>query len=970
MIGSEFEEEEDDFRQKVHDALKAVKCILELHRNPQLAQDVDHQYGDKYRLVEQMTNTALIGQLNVLSYFGLTAEVLKSIDKSKPTTLRFQASESHKFLKEETVDVPTLWTYKQDEENTSSESSDLHDVTKSIVEQLVHHVPQKHWKVDVTWEISIYSGPDVDDRKILKSRTSSMILIVESEKTVFLQDHEQQCNPLEFSLSWLMEHIDNERMISNFCIDRQAPSTKTPNRNKEVESAQSMMYELQYWMMNIRDYFTNRIQKMIDESISAVPEPTLASLSCDNIFIPVQPLFETSKATSEKLETQSKSIVSLVSVTTEDENISQTTSVSPLLSTNDMHRFLNEQIRCIDDHITSLQTIFPSPASTTIISITEATFVLLSLHSERLGETFGSAVRYVESMLRNQLVTAVGKSLQATDIDPFLRYHNARLLNYAPKAFCYAIRQAGHDPCGLLSIESMESDGKKEPIQTFSREIESSDSIKLQLNSATIIELTGRKYLHGWIRNRFGDDQKSYELIARARQFSSFLLVVGTIAGSDNLDPKDAIIIRNKDELLIPLLLYEIPTSKEFKDAIQSLSPEQQRFAKSFRSMQLGSSVMGICVIQIQPQLEALLGLPHDALLKEMKLKQELMELFIEYQIPSDLLSYDGMVACPSMKEMVDNVRGHAAAVYDVIRGDEEKSTRIFEPSNEWDDDLLWLNTQWLRPGHYRSGPDREYDCSRDKPEDALSWLRRSCVPVLPDDDRSGPDSEYGGVRCVPRDGRPVSPDDNLSFSDVFSSLLNLGSYVPLQEFDNFRSTPLDISLQSTPDRTKPSIGSNIKMSHNDGKLDFTMIPKILDSEIERHCGGATLRSTTVKLGDDWQQLRQENILTKPNKTILQSDDLKKMERNKALDLLDALSRSGSLQISHSEIHVIVTVTHSFERDVIDTIVQDNINPIEKLEMSSLIVGSTIYGIPAWRLVRTERDLRRLETFYPTLVMK
>ena len=101
------------------------------------------------------------------------------------------------------------------------------------------------------------------------------------------------------------------------------------------------------------------------------------------------------------------------------------------------------------------------------------------------------------------------------------------------------------------------------------------------------------------------------------------------------LDPKDAIIVQNKvcnivqpcykmidfrywtfrftclawfvqDELLIPLLLEELPTAKEFKDAIKSLSPEQQRFARAYRKMQLASSVFGVCVIQIKPQLEAL----------------------------------------------------------------------------------------------------------------------------------------------------------------------------------------------------------------------------------------------------------------------------------------------------------------------------------------------------------------------------
>merc|ERR1719443_1611643 len=93
-------------------------------------------------------------------------------------------------------------------------------------------------------------------------------------------------------------------------------------------------------------------------------------------------------------------------------------------------------------------------------------------------------------------------------------------------------------------------------------------------------------------------------------------------------DPKYAMIVQNKDELTIPLNMSTIPTPKEFKDAIESLSPEQQRFAKAFRSMQLESTLFGIVVVQIKPQLEKVLNLAPDSLAKEIKLTQDLMEMF------------------------------------------------------------------------------------------------------------------------------------------------------------------------------------------------------------------------------------------------------------------------------------------------------------------------------------------------------
>lgn len=62
--------------------------------------------------------------------------------------------------------------------------------------------------------------------------------------------------------------------------------------------------------------------------------------------------------------------------------------------------------------------------------------------------------------------------------------------------------------------------------------------------------------------------------------------------------------------------------------------------------------MFAVCVLQVVPQLEKLLKLPVESLTKEIKLTQDLIELLIEYQIPSDLLACDledpnGMVIIP-----------------------------------------------------------------------------------------------------------------------------------------------------------------------------------------------------------------------------------------------------------------------------------------------------------------------------------
>jgi hypothetical protein len=73
---------------------------------------------------------------------------------------------------------------------------------------------------------------------------------------------------------------------------------------------------------------------------------------------------------------------------------------------------------------------------------------------------------------------------------------------------------------------------------------------------------------------------QALSLCARARQFSSFMLLVGKLGSADTFEPAHAIILQNKDELKIPLMLEQLPTAAEFRDAIESLSPEQQHFCQ------------------------------------------------------------------------------------------------------------------------------------------------------------------------------------------------------------------------------------------------------------------------------------------------------------------------------------------------------------------------------------------------------
>jgi hypothetical protein len=299
-------------------------------------------------------------------------------------------------------------------------------------------------------------------------------------------------------------------------------------------------------------------------------------------------------------------------------------------------------------------------------------------HMQQVCQHYKDGVDYVEDLLRSQLISAIGKVVRPIDFANYMRFHNRKIFlpQYQPKVFCYAVRRSlDHAPEGVLSIEDHPSDGSiAEPISTLVHSSVSTTLMSFTVNAASTISFGGERHLHTYLFHRFENDSllSELKLRAEARQFSSYIVLVGRLTSATTFDPKYGMIVQNKDEVVIPLELETIPSAKEFKDAISSLSPEQQRFATAFRSMQLESTLFGVCVIQIKPQLERVLNLPADSLTKEIRLAQDLMELFITYQIPSDLVSYDGEEAC-SVGEKVNRVKGHVSAIREMINASKER---------------------------------------------------------------------------------------------------------------------------------------------------------------------------------------------------------------------------------------------------------------------------------------------------------
>merc|ERR1711985_17673 len=92
-------------------------------------------------------------------------------------------------------------------------------------------------------------------------------------------------------------------------------------------------------------------------------------------------------------------------------------------------------------------------------------------------------------------------------------------------------------------------------------------------------------------------------------------------------------------------------------------------------------------------------------------------------------------------------------------------------------------------------------------------------------------------------------------------------------------------------------------------------------------------------------------MLAEPRTSVLFGHDLNQ-EKVAAFDLLDALTKNGSVPIEHASLHIVVAATHFFDKSVTETVVQDNINPIEKIERSTLIMATTVHEQPVQALIQ------------------
>lgn len=148
--------------------------------------------------------------------------------------------------------------------------------------------------------------------------------------------------------------------------------------------------------------------------------------------------------------------------------------------------------------------------------------------------------------------------------------------------------------------------------------------------------------------------------------------------------------------------------------------------------------------------------------------------------------------------------------------------------------------------------------------------------------------------------------------------------------------------------------------------MDFTKFPTEIDKKFDELDQDGAVHSTIINIGDTWTKHSQKSLLANPTTQTLTTTE-QQQEKNSAFDLLDALSRSGGLVIDHASLHVVLASTHCFDKSLVNTVIQDNVNPIEKVESSGMIVASVVHEKNVLELIN-RNQVERVTAYSPLLL--
>lgn len=505
--------------------IERVKLILKENRMLIDPNDVEHLYSDKYLLASFVTNSSILASLKSLSKLGLNDQILSQLiewSRHSEVTINYETVEKCDFIKQITRQVET--------KHVTMEVAGI--VNASTNQREFVNVEEFIYVLSKTYKLSAQRGvgeTEADRVVILERCDMFQEMTTRSNATPF-----KYCsNKFALNVSWLLRNVHDVSLQPKFDIDRSNPKCFTPRRNVDVSLAFQFFQRTNQWCASIKQDFIDLFTK---SNIASANKVDFGIITSKRVFAPVVPLFISSEASTTPVAEVYSTPITIIPQST-------------------LNLFANEELRNFDEVFTELSAIFPPVTSSDFITQQEALISLVMHHLLDIVQCFEDGLNYIEYMLRNQVIAAVGKIITPSDFDDYMRFHSTKLLKpiYQPRPFTYAIRRSpDHSPEGTVRVNVIDSRGMsyscvqhvsaciyiilggiKKSLTSMTRQFASSDSFNMQvsINDSTALKVGGERYLHTCLLHSFSDSMElGLELVAEARQFSSFIILLGKIS--------------------------------------------------------------------------------------------------------------------------------------------------------------------------------------------------------------------------------------------------------------------------------------------------------------------------------------------------------------------------------------------------------------------------------------------------------
>jgi hypothetical protein len=220
--------------------------------------------------------------------------------------------------------------------------------------------------------------------------------------------------------------------------------------------------------------------------------------------------------------------------------------------------------------------------------------------------------------------------------------------------------------------------------------------------------------------------------------------------------------------------------------------------------------------------------------------------------------------------------------------------------------------------------------------------------------------------------GKKKSPAKRTAAPQGNWSVPNIASQAPIEVppapvVSNPADTQSSSNQVSEPKENDPPTYQEANVSKveiTDGK--YTDFPRAIEKRFEVYQTDVPTRPTIIKLGSVFTHKKTVGLISAPVTDTLGESE-QKTQLAKALDLIDALTKSGDLPLSDCQVHIINASTQYFEDTLMDTLIKKNRNPIEPLERSTMILASFLHSAGVSELVNDE-EKERLLKYSPALV--